>query len=135
MSKFIDKDYAKETIKLMLEVHQNFTWIEQEALKVALDALGEVCAEDCISRAEAIKKIESEDPEGWAVNRLEALPIVTPKVREGKWIYQDSRSSHWTDVYECSECKATYRITTYNLESELPDYCPNCGAKMREIEI
>ena len=134
MSKFIDENYAKETIKLMLEVH-HFTWIEQEALKVALDALGEVCAEDCISRAEAIKKIESEDPEGWAVNRLEALPIVTPKVREGKWVYNDSRSSHWTDVYECSECKATYRITTYNLESELPDYCPNCGAKMQEVKL
>lgn len=132
MSKFIDKNYAKETIKLMLEVHP-FTWIEQEALKVALDALGEVCAEDCINRVEAIKKIENEDPD-WVVNRPETLPIVTPEVKEGKWIYQDSRSSYWTDVYECSECKATYRITTYNLESELPDHCPNCGAKMREVE-
>lgn len=92
MSKFIDKNYAKET----MEVHQVFTWIEQEALKVA----------------------------------LEAFPIVTPKVKEGKWIYKDSLSSHWTDVYECSKCGATYRITTYNLESELPDHCPNCKAKM-----
>ncbi len=132
MSKFISKNYAKETIKHMLEVH-HFTWIEQEALEVALDALGEICAKDCISRMEAIKKIESEDPD-WVVNRPETLPIVTPKVREGQWIYKASLSNHWTDVFECSECKAFYKITTYNLESELPDYCPNCGAKMQEVE-
>lgn len=133
MSKFIGKNYAKETIQLMLEVHQNFTWIEQEALKVALDALGE--AGDCISHMEAIKKIENEDQEGLTANRPEAFPIVTPKVREGKWVHKDSRSSHWTDVYECSECGTVHRVTTYNLESELPDYCPNCEAKMQEVKL
>ena len=130
MSRYIDNKYAKELIESMLEVHTNLTWLEQEALRVAIDALSYTQAEDCISREEAIKKIESEDPEGWCAFYLETLPPVKPMRKKGKWIYKDSLSTHWTDVYECSECGNTCRITTYNHDSQLTDYCSKCGAEM-----
>ena len=142
MLRYIDNKYAKELIKLMLEVHTNLTWLEQEALRVAIDALSYPQAEDCISRKAALDLADmiGERPsydrpygdyeEAVRVEDIESLPTVRPIQKKGKWIYKDCLSSHWTDVYECSECGNICRITTYNRDSKLTDYCSKCGAEM-----
>lgn len=50
---------------------------------------------------------------------LDAQPTVDAEpVRHGKWL--------WLDGVRCSECN--YKIPTIGL----PNYCPQCGAYMRE---
>lgn len=43
------------------------------------------------------------------------------------------RHGHWIEarypLFTCSECGATYQDTGYGY-----NYCPNCGAKMDEVE-
>ena len=53
------------------------------------------------------------------VSKIENAPPVTPWQKIGRWI----------DVFggcECSECGC--------LEAGYSDYCPNCGAKMEDVE-
>ena len=50
------------------------------------------------------------------------------KVRYGKWDYEDS-DVDWTD-YSCSVCRNI--ITTSDIENELYNYCPYCGARMKK---
>lgn len=53
------------------------------------------------------------------VEDIRALPSVTLAEKVGQWIYEG--------YYKCSECgKTTYSHKT--------NYCPNCGAKMQEVE-
>ena len=55
---------------------------------------------------------------------VEALPLVTPKQRTGKWIM---RSKAWKEYYVCSLCG-------YGEDDELTQrtkFCPNCGADLR----
>lgn len=78
-------------------------------------------SEDCISREEAIRIAEQGQIQGyeWQFKKLCDLPSVTPQPRIG----------HWIDRFggcECSECGC--------LEAGYSDYCPNCGAKMEEVE-
>lgn len=52
-------------------------------------------------------------------DRIDRLPPVNPAEKVGQWIYEG--------YYKCSECgKTTYSHKT--------NYCPNCGAKMQEVE-
>lgn len=53
--------------------------------------------------------------------------------RTGHWIYNPYLSTHWSEVYECSECgKGRSKIDCYN-GIELDDYCPKCGSKNEVI--
>ena len=59
--------------------------------------------------------------------KLSLLPSVIPKQKMGHWIPLRC------DMYDCSECDRTY--TSFKLGTCDADFCPGCGAKMRESEI
>lgn len=46
----------------------------------------------------------------------------------GKWICTSIIPGVWTDTYECSECKKLI----LSCKLDLPNFCPECGADMRE---
>lgn len=56
-----------------------------------------------------------------AINALEVEPT-----RHGKWIVVAEDWRHQIEWYECSQCRFE-SSTAYK-------YCPNCGAKMDEVE-
>ena len=92
---------------------------------------------DCISRADAL------DCVNWGYNfsdiykKINELPSITP---------QEPKTGHWIDKQhllsmcsaECSECKkraSGYIVDNgFSLEYKFYDYCPNCGADMREVK-
>jgi hypothetical protein len=104
--------------------------------------------EDCISRQQAIDKmqeLEEEDieaygcsiPEGFdgkrAIEALKALSSVHPKPKVGRWIY-DKNIDNW----KCSECGETPKTMGYcgsaAFMAEHFKHCNHCGAKMGEVE-
>lgn len=54
---------------------------------------------------------------------VEELPPVTPTRPKGHWIEVD------LDVWDCSECKEG------SCSGNKTNFCPNCGADMREGEV
>lgn len=88
--------------------------------------------EDAISR-QAVLKIFANNPQytifcGTAEALIKALPPVTPKIKIGRWLRFDEESPN---DFKCSECE-----TILCSVSDIGDYkfCPNCGAKMQEVE-
>ena len=61
---------------------------------------------------------------------VEKLPSVKPQEKMGHWNFIGDQ------MFECSECKHIFTQRqleswrTYTYESEFPNYCPNCGARM-----
>lgn len=90
--------------------------------------------DDLISRKAAVEKILGQPPEAhypsWYARQIEDLPPAQPK--RGRWeMGIDER------FVECSECGL---MTTRNELRGLavfgknePNFCPNCGADMREV--
>lgn len=89
--------------------------------------------DEYIKREAAIEEIIGEPPyahyPSWYAEKIKAIPAadVTP-VRHGHWV-------SFAGVY-CSNCnKKVYKedYALCNRENKLrPNYCPNCGADMRE---
>ena len=56
------------------------------------------------------------------------MPTIEPQRKKGKWIDRgwsgDGRGNSWHE-WECSECKHITKGAKW-------DFCPNCGADMRE---
>lgn len=50
-----------------------------------------------------------------------------PSRQKGHWVGIDDEPC---DVYECDRCGTTY--DTVDNTWDLPNFCPNCGADMRE---
>lgn len=87
--------------------------------------------------------VEIEDVEVVSVGVIDNAPTITPEKAlmnklkgeqerpHGEWIFLKANEEQ-TDGYECSVCKATYH-TKVPYFSEF-NYCPNCGAKMKEAE-
>lgn len=87
---------------------------------------------DLISRQEAIRIAEQGQVQGyeWQFKKLCELPSVQP--RKGKWIEHDD---DWANVYyECSVCKEPFVLIDGTPTENLYNFCPNCGADMREGE-
>ena len=55
---------------------------------------------------------------------IEVLPSAQPERKKGKWIETDKHDIYYQPGYKCSVCGV---LTTCH-----GDYCPNCGADMRE---
>jgi len=124
------------------------TYGNLEAVEMAIKALEQEPCEDCISRQQAIDKmqeLEEEDieaygcsiPEGFdgkrAIEALKALSSVHPKPDVGRWIY-DKNIDNW----RCSKCGETPKTMGYcgaaAFMAEHFKYCNHCGAKMQEVE-
>lgn len=58
---------------------------------------------------------------------IEDAPAIEP-VKHGRWILDDE----YDDLWRCSECG--YEFVTEGTDIPTYFYCPNCGAKMDEVE-
>lgn len=58
------------------------------------------------------------------------LSPVTPQPKMGRWVYNKNLSTHYGDVYTCSECGERCLESCYERIEKLPDFCPKCHAKM-----
>ena len=79
---------------------------------------------DLIKREDAIKVVESflgTDP---IAERIKRLPSADRP--QGEWILECDAEGEGDNLYRCSECGQGYGCQEY----DLPNYCPNCGAKM-----
>ena len=56
---------------------------------------------------------------------IENLPSAQPERKTGKWIEHNPHKFGLGIVFECSECGEEIECEEYN-------FCPNCGADMRE---
>lgn len=107
----------------------------KEALQMAIEALEQEPCEDCISR-EIVKQLYYKD--GYIeFSKICNLPSVTPKEKTGRWIsfgIQGEIDGQIVKVFACSECGAIsiFRVSNGNIVNG--DLCPNCGAKMQEVE-
>lgn len=57
-------------------------------------------------------------------NGVQNLPPTQPECKKGKWINDG-------DCYVCSECRSVYE---WWADSQVSNYCPNCGADMRDLK-
>lgn len=62
---------------------------------------------------------------------IKTMPTIEAEpVKHGTWTKKESKRYWW---YECSECGSYPPSDRYRREW-LANYCPNCGAKMDEVE-
>lgn len=107
-------------------------WLDERdipLLEFAIEALKSDECEDCVSRQVAIvalddrmSSLENVDMQiamGFAKGIINELPSVTPAKKVGHWI---DCSNGWM----CSACSRDCILDS--------KYCPNCGAKMQEVE-
>lgn len=92
---------------------------------------------DCVSRQEVLSEVKSGmirpiDGENWKrvsdnVRDILALPPVSPQPKMGRWNF----TKHYgRDYYVCLVCG----MERMDDHSSGWNYCPNCGAKMQEVE-
>ena len=126
-----DAERTIEAIDMAIEALSNYTTKKPND---EVEQKNDVVAEptDLVSRADAIKAIESRQTEQWidadvdynnglesAVAEIKALPSADRP--SGEWIKHNDRCSI-IFYYTCSECG--------EIESGTPPYCRKCGAKM-----
>ena len=71
-----------------------------------------------------------------AAGMKKALPSVTPAEKVGHWVMPQQDDGMSDPIYyqvRCSACKWDVDPQTW-YEEMAHDYCPNCGAKMQEVE-
>ena len=125
-----------------------------EVFKIPVDELYDTPAElgtnlaevgkDLISRKAAINAIDEcycggEDScgEPWiykenaveAIQMIEPIQIAEPKRIRGKWI----KTARWGRVYYCDQCRNYLDFDGVNAGRGSTNFCPNCGADMREV--
>ena len=93
---------------------------------------------DCISRQAAIDALNKLSESTYevdygvvdcddAINAIAALPPTEPK--KGKWI----KTARWGRVYYCNQCRNYLDFDGVNAGRGSTNFCPNCGADMREV--
>ena len=71
-------------------------------------------------------------------DKLNALPPAdVVEVKHGKWVFEDGRPVNRTlntgEIAICDQCgKTAPGYPFWECDLELTDFCPNCGADMRE---
>jgi hypothetical protein len=105
----------------------------KEALDMAIKALEQGSCEDAISRADAVKVASGYCHPQNIANELAKLPSVTPQPKTGKWVNKSHTSGCGITFVE-SECTCCGKKTPFNCDEFLYRYCPNCGAKMVELQ-
>ena len=84
---------------------------------------------DTISRQAAIDVInESNSPIAeYLIGEIMALSSAQPERKRGHWVGIDDEPC---ETWECDKCGCIQEC----FDGEQPNYCPNCGADMREDE-
>lgn len=109
------------------------------------------CAEEHRQLAEWLrdyKRLKEKEPSGDLISREDAIKKVAEILKNVFVEYEDiaykamnklpsvsqAQTGHWEhircDMYECSECQHIY--TDLSCEKLGMNFCPNCGADMRE---
>lgn len=124
----------KENITAILECY--FTGFKEEIIDSACNrVLEQERCEDAISRQAVLDMLEdiNGETEGVGfyyehyVEYIKNLPSVTPEEKIGHWIkIKNSRGT--TVALRCSCCGNSPKRGISS------DYCPNCGAKMKEVD-
>ena len=124
-----------ESVKTECGKHLNegFAWI-CKPIDEAIEVLKRKPCEDCVSR-DAVHDMLENLPIGindkwfnWlqkACLRLADLPPVTPERPKGKWLTPYGSYSYRLTTYKCSLCGCE--------TDNRSNYCPSCGAYMREV--
>ncbi len=123
-----DNGFVNYCNKCAEEHRQLAEWLKE------LKQLREQADGDLISKQMVLDVIEREEFKGDAISEIEKLPSVTPEPKIGHWINQHIIYANATvDFKVCSECRYEF---SYDAETGVSDanYCPNCGAKMKESE-
>ena len=136
MGKLIDQQAAIDAINNIMPTKEGFyepSEVLWELMK--LPSAQPELYEDAISRQDAINALDDEititgksnayvvkDYVQRVKRKLENLPFVTPKRKTGKWIHSDF--SH--EFLHCSQCGRGRHFCS--------NFCPNCGADMRQRE-
>lgn len=137
------EEFIFETIKPYCENILQIKINKEELKQILLNGMQkqQLCG-DCISRAEAISRIEvrrkitcESDPynyEEWtkgyeegiddAIAMINSVPSVTPQQKVGKWTCTDDMDEYYGKLSRCSVCGGKV------LEADR--YCPYCGAEM-----
>lgn len=111
--------------------------VMDEIEKNLKDLILESC-EDAISRADAVKVASGYCHPANIAKELAKLPPVTPIRPKGHWLsVHTGKPSHLKDgmaveSIKCSECGEW--LTASDEYACNGNYCPNCGADMREVE-
>ena len=87
-----------------------------------------IAREKVLSKAAPVAGCFSNMISAYDVIMLPAADVAP--VRHGRWVHTDL-ASHWYGKDECSEC--TYHEQDRSDLSRF-QYCPNCGARMDEVE-
>ena len=103
----------KDCVRLAINALEKEPCTDAISRQAAIDGANAIIARDTSGNNDVVKAMTA-----WK-SYVEGLPPVTPAEKAGQWIYEG--------YYKCSECgKTTYSHKT--------NYCPNCGAKMQEVE-
>lgn len=115
--------------------------LDIENLEAISEILEQETCEDAVSR-EAVMNILGDsinDDKDYrrAVVLLNNLSPVTPRPKTGRWIsfgIQGEIDGQIVRAFTCSQCGAIsiFRVSNGNIVNG--DLCPNCGAKMQEVE-
>lgn len=69
-----------------------------------------------------------------ALQEMREMLECEPERKKGKWIYGEDNPGTGRDGCFCSECEHfemwDYSADMKSAELNLPNFCPNCGAKM-----
>ena len=112
-----------------------------EALGMAMEALKREPCEDAISRQAVLEQtynwskdefLRYTNPFDYLRKRINSLPSINP---------QEPKTGHWIDRFPAKECKCSvcdFLICISNgsyidMVGQMK-YCPNCGAKMIELQ-
>lgn len=126
---------------------------ENERLHDALERLKQEPCEDCVSKQELLKLLDSHDCKKWydcfehqdecmftphtnikndiRYNIINKLSPVRPIIKTAKWEKHDTGHSIYYDCSSC-HCVATYIEALDGPIWKLSSYCPDCGAKMED---
>ena len=63
-----------------------------------------------------------------SINAICSLPSADRP--RGEWILECDAEGEGDNLYRCSECGCNYGCQEY----DIPNFCPNCGAKMKGAE-
>lgn len=97
--------------------------------------------DELISRQAAIRWVKTEcNPYGKptldfesgkkVIEHLEQMPSAQPEPKRGKWL--PDNNNYIYEQYVCSECKNSFKVDTC-MGKPMWNFCPNCGADMREV--
>ena len=88
--------------------------------------------EDAISRKSMLDYLKYLHGEMSEEEFIKELPSVTPARKKGKWINKSHKNSCGI-TFAISECTCCGKNTFFDCDELLYRYCPNCGAKMDEV--